>query len=819
MGSVTKFIQNNLNTGEISPRLTARDDYDRYQSAVQTMRNFVPLPHGGARTRSGLSWVAQTKDGAKAYLIPFEFGTTAAYIIEAGDQYFRFYKDNARLSDLTGIVTNIQNNGVGLIRVTSAAHGLSTNDYVYLTGVTGTTEANGEWKVTVIDVNTFDLQGSAFTNPYVSGGTWSRPYQITTPYLLADIPFLQWAQSADTLYLTHQAYAVRKLTRTGDTAWTLTPIDFVDGPYMDINRTATTLKSSANTGNGVTITASSPIFTANHVGSLWRIKGNSVWGYVKMTAFVSSTVMTADVILPLDFPTPGTSTTTQWREGAWSVHRGFPTTVTIYEQRLIFAATPTEPQTIWGSTIGSYEDFTPSATSGTVAASDAFTYRLGSNKVNVIRWLAGVRHLLIGTVGEEFSLTGGSAAISAVNPPLVVAGTQYGSAAIPAIRVGGLTYFVQRSGRKVRSLYFDFNTDAYKSPDVSLRAEHLFRAPSGSPIVQAAYQQEPDSVIWFVRQDGTFVSFTVYDIEEVFGWAQHSTDGTVVALASIPAPDLRVDDLWMVVARTVGGTTKHFVEFTDPAIAVDSALSYDGTVTTATLTPGATSGTGVTFTASASVFGATDVGKELILRGHEVNGVKWYSRATITTVVSGTQVTADITAPFPNTQPVPGGVWGLGITTVRGLDHLNGRTVQIVGDQAVYEPQTVVDGAVTLQYGGKVGPAAVVITAGLAFNQTPLIRTLQPAYRDQDGVIRNKFKHWAFVEVAVEDTVGLRINGRVEIPYRKPSDPMDVGPPPFTGDKIVPVLHTTRDGVLTFEQQLPLPATILAYAGELEVGD
>ena len=68
---------------------------------------------------------------------------------------------------VSGCVTS-----TGLIKVsTTNAHGLSTGDYVYIYGVTGTTEANGTWKVTYVAANSFTLQGSTFANAYINGGT------------------------------------------------------------------------------------------------------------------------------------------------------------------------------------------------------------------------------------------------------------------------------------------------------------------------------------------------------------------------------------------------------------------------------------------------------------------------------------------------------------------------------------------------------------------------------------------------------------------------------------------------------------------------
>ncbi len=71
----------------------------------------------------------------------------------------------------TKTITNAVNNGSGLIRVTATAHGFSTDDQVQIRSVGGVTAANGTWKITVIDADTFDLVGSAFSGSYTSGGS------------------------------------------------------------------------------------------------------------------------------------------------------------------------------------------------------------------------------------------------------------------------------------------------------------------------------------------------------------------------------------------------------------------------------------------------------------------------------------------------------------------------------------------------------------------------------------------------------------------------------------------------------------------------
>jgi len=733
-------IQNSLNSGELSPRLRARDDFERYQNGVEKMRNWIPLPHGGAHTRSGTVFVSEVKSSSKeTILIPFEYSTIESYIIEAGDLYFRFYRDGGRIESSPG-----------------------------------------------------------------------TPVEIATPYAEADLPDVRWVQSSNILYLVHPSYQPRKLIRNSDTSWTLTIIDFVDGPYQDQNKDTTKTIAPSATSGSVTLTASghSPFSASDATnGRLVRIQQTN-WGYAKITGYTSPTVVTATVINAFD----NTTASSKWRLGAFSSTTGYPRALTIMEQRLTFGGTSADPDSGWMSTTGSYEDFSPSSIAGTVADSDAISFRLGSQKVNAILWMLGGRNLLIGTRGEEYHVGAANDNV-ALTPSNRFAHTSsaFGSKAASPVKNGSSVVYFSRGGRKVRNMEFDAASDQYKSPDLTIFAEHLARRPRSFKWM--AYQQEPDYTLWIIRDDGYLASMTFLPVEKVLAWALHDTDGLYRHVAVIPTSDDLEDQAWFVVQRTIGGATKRYIEYSDADYNVDAGLKYDGTVSTATLTPGATTGNGVTFTASASVFAAGDVGKDLLLLGYTVGGVKYYSRAAIATYVSPTQVTANITTDFPNTSPVAAGSWARALGTVSGLSHLEGKTVKIVGDGAVYDDGVVSSGSVSLTN----GPKAAIIYVGLSRPRT-YIKTLEPYYRDERGTIRGRQKHWATVEVDIEDTMGLDVNGK-ELQYRLPSDPMDVALATFTGRKVVANLGVSPSGQLEFEQKQPLPATLNAYYGELSFGD
>ncbi len=102
----------------------------------------------------------------------------------------------------------------------------------------------------------------------MQGGT---PYAIGTPYRAEDLFEIQYVQSADVMYLVHNEYAPRKLSRYGDTNWTMEALDFTGGPFLTENETETsTITPSAKTGS-ITLTAVADTFEAGHVGALWRL--------------------------------------------------------------------------------------------------------------------------------------------------------------------------------------------------------------------------------------------------------------------------------------------------------------------------------------------------------------------------------------------------------------------------------------------------------------------------------------------------------------------------------------------------------------------
>ena len=247
--------------------------------------------------------------------------------------------------------------------------------------------------------------------------------------------------------------------------------------------------------------------------------------------------------------------TTYWTEPAFSGVRGYPRTVALHEQRLVFGGTSYQPNTIWGSQIDDFENFQTGAT-----ASDAFQFTLSASEGNRINWMYSQARLLVGTSGDEWTIGSAdtSQTLSATN---VQAQRQssYGSKYMRGALVNDVLLFVQRNGRKVRELVYDLNKDGWVAPDLTLLAEHI----TNGEIMEVAYQQQPDAVLWAVRGDGALIAMTYERDQKVVGWHRHTFgDADVESVATIYGNGTE-DELWMVMKRYRGIVAGMRVQFTN----------------------------------------------------------------------------------------------------------------------------------------------------------------------------------------------------------------------------------------------------------------
>ena len=588
----------NFTAGELSPRLDGRTDLNKYFNGTKTLENMLIHPHGGASRRSGTKFIHEVKtSSAQTRLIPFEFSTTQTYIMEFGNQYIRFYKDQGIITESNKTISGATQANPGVITATS--HGYSNGDHVIITSVVGMTELNGKtFKVANKTTNTFQIQDVDGNNvnttgytAYGSAGVANKIYEIASPYATADLPTIKFAQSADLMYLVHPGYAIRKLSRSGHTNWTITTPSLVTSEDKTVSAV-----TKANPGVVTTSTAhgllEGDFVTFTNIGGMTQLNGN----VYKVGTVGSTTTFNLQDSSGTDlntssygtFSAGGSDTVNKLTDPVLNVTTDYyPSSVTFFEQRLVFAGSNNNPQTLWFSKSGSYENFTTGS-----ADADAMVYTIASNKVNAIRYMSAQRSLIVGTVGGEFVVSGSGTTLP-ITPTNVQIQKQssYGSANVDAVQIENVTMFLQRAKRKIRELTYNLNIDQYQAQDMTLLAEHI----SDGGILEMAYQQEPDSILWCVRSDGTLLGLTYARAEEVVGWHRHVLGGAfgsgqavVESVASIPT-DSNEDELYVIVKRTINSVTRRYVEYltlfdygTDQtdAFYVDSGLTYSGSAAT-----------------------------------------------------------------------------------------------------------------------------------------------------------------------------------------------------------------------------------------------
>jgi hypothetical protein len=860
-------ILENMVGGEISPLMYGRVDAPIYQKALAKMENFLALPQGGAQFRNGTVFVTNTRLNQEAALYPFQFSDQQGYTVEATPLKFRFYADSGIIVGNDTLITAITKANPAV--VTDTAHGYLNGDIITIAGVQGMVEVNGgPYTIAGKTANTYQLSGvnstgfttyssggaatqviniSAITNAnpgvftathhqyangdavfisgvkglvgldtqqylvagstantftltdifgvpinttlmgaYTGGGIAQRIFEIATNIEAADIHDMQYAQSADTLYMVNQNYAPRKLVRKSNALWT----------YATFVRTGT------------------DPFAA--VGDFPRC---------------------------VSFDSAG---------------------------RLWYGGTKNDPQTIFGSDAPSggtthFDRFT--VTPVTATTSVQFTLApLFSGKVDFLEWISNTNQFMVlGTFGSVRSLWG-AAQGSPVTPTAITSlpANVLGCSFTLPVANGDSLFYVQRGSQRLRSLEYDFYISGFTTKDQSLGAEHL----TGKGLSRIIQQRGLPDLLWALRPDGRFLGFTYSrpEQENYASWHRHYLGGnsvqsgvtvplgTVTSMSTAPRSQT-TDQLWFAVKRKIGANTVCSVEyladyqpypnahdfftndqagdtrrFTNSlyqvqknAVYLDMASLYDGSLlgfnANVTLTPSATSGAAITITASAAIFEAAMVGRE-IHKAYDALG-NGGGRAIITGFTSTTQVTANVTVPFDNTAAMLAGAWYLTATSISGLTYLNGETIQVTADGGPLNDATVANGKITL-----VDPATTVV-AGYKYLGT--LETLNIDSGGRLGPAQSKPRNLIRSAVRFLNSIGTQFGTSYykldQLPFRTASFQTDRPTPPYTGIKMIHYQDTWTDSnndpqkKVVIVQNQALPCTVLGIDNYLMTTD
>jgi len=594
--SRTTTLYSDWTGGELSQRLAGRSDIPIYSKGAFELTNVLIWAHGGITKRPGTYYKSTAIDSSKAVrLIPFEYSTTQAYVIELGNYTARFYRNSGIILDGPTpyqIATPWAAEDLSLLRFVQSADVLFVVHPDYppkqftRTGHTNWTIEDHEFEngpfleknktaITVTPTSTTGYVGltssvGIFGTGHV-GALWKIEDNLTE----------EVAASAENVYtdaiqIDAGEDIIAQINGTWSGTATLQRSLDVGASWLDYNTfQINTAVSFTEAQDGVFYRLGFKIGDyGGGTADLALIKMRE-YGIMKIEEFNTSTNVSGTV--QRAFPTANASA--NWYEGTWSALNGYPETVAFFEQRLIFGGSWYRPQTVWGSRVDDYIDFG----AGTGNDDDSYSFTLVSNDVNAIRWMTAIDTLRIGTVGGEWRFGNRDSATTPSNVN-VKKYTSQGSAQIQAQLIGNSVLFVQRGSTKLRAMIYDLSQDTYLTPEITLKAEHMLKDTGG--VIDMTYASQPDPIIWMVTEAGTLVACTYDQGNGITAFHEHETEGLFESVCAIPGPDR--DEVWVVVKRTIDGSDVRYVEQfqtadwddQDDAIYLDSALTYQGAAST-----------------------------------------------------------------------------------------------------------------------------------------------------------------------------------------------------------------------------------------------
>ena len=790
MGKASPIIES-FNGGELSPLMEGRVGFEKYGSGCAIMENFIPTAQGPARVRPGTQYLGLGRNAgdigvAPVCLLSFVANTGAAFILELGSGYMRFWKDRQRIKVYSGVTwapgvdgdlgviaeigtpwnaaALVGDNGECLVQVAQS------NDVMWL--VCGNAFPQ---KLSRIDVYQFTMAAmgdgtnpiSPFKDQNILTGVTLYTSSVTGPsisvtctgaiFTAADVgrPFYIEQPAADSI----KPWQVAVAKVLNDTVRS-------DGNnYQALN--------AATTGNvKPTHTTGAKFDGASGVQWNWTDQG---YGVVQIkTVAADGKSATGDVLIQLPATVAAVAgvapavQTHRWAHAAWNDADGYPTAVHFFRGRLAFG----RGQTVWMSVAGDFENFATSD-GGVVTADSAIIATIAADKNDRILWFCNIGPLLAGSPSTEYAISELSQ-----SEPLGPANIQiqpqsgYGSRQIQPIRVNEAVLFIQRAGQRLRECLFSWQSQGFVSADLSVLAQHIARGDRSvtgrDGINGMTWQREPDAILWCTRGDGYLACFTYQKDHNVSAWHRQKLGGRyqgttgatldygiVISSASVPSPDGTMDDVYLAVSRTIGGVPTTFIEV------LGNHLS--------------------TLSTNVSYY-------------HEVPATKesMYLDACITGTGDGS-----------------------GLIHV---PHLAGETVTAVCNGMLVPPQVATAGAISVP----TGHASDRYVVGLPYRAT--VKTMRVNAGAQDGTSQGKLSKLQSVTIRVKDSLnflyGPDENNLTREEFRKTGTPLDQPTPLFTGDRTLTWGGDWEDGSrVCIVQDQPFPLTICALMPRAHVED
>ena len=584
------IMQASFAAGEISPEVAARVDLDKYQAALLQAENCFIRPYGSAYRRPGLKYAYETDTGYKL-LQEFAVDSDTSYLLEFRESYLRVYKpEGDSLVKKATISTPFYGQELHRLRFAQSADVMfiaSGNHPVQVLtrhSDTNWTMADMELDASYYDVMTetegVTVSASATTgavtltasgNIFAAGqvGNWIRLTHETdaqTVTLQKGNVGVSSGSIFDPLITIlqqheHAGDEDNKYTGTsnailaGPKGWKVVSHGTWKGIFViecskdNVNwKTLRTYSSNSDYNVSETGTFDEPTYirlsaeiTDGDVTiDLTRLtyKHN---GTVKLTGYTDGTHMTGTVVDRL----ASTSASDAYAFGPWSPSYGYPACVAFFQDRLCFAANAKNPYMVWMSRTGDYYNFGTEEVSGTLTDDSAIALSFISRKDFRILHLIATSDLIVMTEGNEWIISGSSTVTpTKVTPQLQ---TFRGCTDVEPVIIGSDIIYVQRRGKTVRDMQYNYASDSYDGADLTLLAKHITK---DTTIVDATYKQEPDSMLFFVLRDGTCACLTYVKDQKVYAWSKIVTNGSIKNVCAIASQD--GERVYFMVARGNG---------------------------------------------------------------------------------------------------------------------------------------------------------------------------------------------------------------------------------------------------------------------------
>lgn len=650
------------------------------------------------------------------------------------------------------------------------------------------------------------------------------PYEITSPYLEADLPQIIFRQSADVMYIVHPTYPPMTLTRTAHTSWTLAHF-LARAKDLSTSVQPMTITGITQTNPAVvTVDALTADPSALVDGDIVYISGVVGMTEVNNKFFKVTSVNTGAKTFALN-ATDSSAYTAYSNGGAaqctiFGITDFCPSCLEFYEQRLMMGATNNRPQAVWGSASADYDNFKLDSTD--TSASIEYTIP-NRGKVDRIRWMVAQSAINLGTYGNIQKLGPSDDDGLSMTNVKATAQISIGVKNIDAILTNDSVVYVTKDGRGIREVYYDYLSDKYISPpDITLLAAHITKGATAalSGVVDMAYQQSPISILWAVRADGVLCGMVYEKSQKVYGWFRVVMQGSVESVAVI-SNDGEEDEVWVSVKRTIGGVDYRYIEYFMPhelygeikdSFFVESGLTYDGGA--AKIVEGITTADPAVVTSTNHGF--TDGDKV------RITGVLGMTEVNIGTdtayeVDNATMHTFKLKSTDSSawTAYTSGGTISKVAITVSGLDHLEGEDVEIVADGSHHTAVEVSSGAITLtRYANK-------IHAGLFTNK--ILAPMPIIAGAQDGTAHGRQKRINELAIHFVNTYGCSVatdpddtSTYEEIPFGSGTDPVL-----FSGIKtdVDFRMDYGPEGKIYLIQTLPLPIQVNAIVAKVTTYD